>query len=49
MTYVRDRGNRTLEVDGEEAVVGYTEPVDWLRDFLSGSADGVVGPAVVSE
>lgn len=29
MTYVRDRGNRSLEVDGEEAVVGYTEPVDF--------------------
>ena len=29
MTYVRDRGNRSLEVDGEEAVVGYTEPVNF--------------------
>ena len=49
MTYVRDRGNRSLEVDGEEAVVGHTDPVGWLQDFLSGSADGVVGPAVVSD
>jgi hypothetical protein len=29
MKHVRDRGNRSLEVDGEEAVVGYTEPVDF--------------------
>ena len=49
MTYVRDRGNRSLEVDGEEAVVEHTDLVGWLRDFLSGSADGVVGPVVVSE